>query len=171
MNLQQRRQAQHKSAMLRNPGRWQANPTAAFAVILERTPMRENDVAKSSNAVRTAWHHLCNGSGTTDDFDRVAMAMNICLVRAESIGPDAVEVATRAQDALVTMQQRYLRLHRFGPDADALAHVPIALQLYDELLRMSSPLQLETALAEAYQRIADGDVLGLTDVAAEACAA
>ncbi|MBD9395171.1 hypothetical protein [Acidovorax sp. ACV01] len=159
MNRQQRREAQHKHATRRNPSRWQANPTAAFAVILERSPMRQEDMARSSNVVRTAWHHLCNGTGTTDHFDAVATAMNICLVRSESIGEDAIEVAQRAQAAMVAMQQRYLRCARLGPDAAALAAVPVGLDLYDELLRMSSPLQLETALAEVSHRITHGDVL------------
>lgn len=159
MNREQRRAAQHKQSMHRNPSRWQADPTAAFSTILQHRPMNEGNFAKCSNEVRTAWHHLCTGTGTTAHFDAVATAMNICLVRSESIGEDAVEVAQRAQAAMVAMQQRYLRCARLGPDAAALADVPLGLDLYDELLRMSSPLQLETALAEVSDRIANGDVL------------
>lgn len=158
MNRQQRRAAQHKGAM-RNPARWQADPTAAFALIADRLPMTEGNFARCSAEVRMAWHHLCHGSGTTDHFDAVATAMNICAVRAQAIGDDAVEVAERAQMALVGMQARYLRLHRFGPDADALAHVPYGLDLYDELLKHCSTHQLNTALAESMHRIATGQVL------------
>lgn len=158
MNREQRRAARHKRA-LRNPARWAANPTTAFAAIADRTPMRTEDAARCSNEVRMAWHHLCHGSGTTDHFDAVASAMNVCLVRSEAIGPDAVEVAIRAQTAMVAMQQRYMRCARLGPDADALATVPVALDLYDQLLQLSSPLQLRAALAETWGRIAAGDVL------------
>lgn len=162
MNRQQRREALHKHATRQNPSRWQADPTAAFATILQHRPMSKKNFAKCSTEVRTAWHHLCNGTGTTDHFDAVATAMNICLVRSESIGEDAVEVSQRAQAAMVAMQQRYLRCARLGPDAAALADVPLGLDLYDELLRMSSPLQLETALAEVSHRITHGDVLAPT---------
>lgn len=158
MNRAQRRAALHKQSM-RNPSRWRTDPTAAFGLIAERTPMDGEDAAACSTEVRMAWHHLCTGTATTDHFDAVASAMNVCLVRSESIGPDAVEVAVRAQSAMVAMQQRYLRCARLGPDADALAHVPIALDLYDQLLRMSSPLQLRAALAESLDRIAAGHVL------------
>jgi hypothetical protein len=133
--------------------------------------MDYNDFAKCSTEVRAAWHHLCHGTGTTEHFDAVATAMNICLVRSESIGDDAVEVAVRAQAAMVAMQQRYHRCARLGPDADALAHVPYGLDLYDQLLQLSSPLQLETALAEVTQRIADGVVLNGDAAMAEACEA
>ncbi len=158
MNRTQRRAAQHKRTM-RNPARWQADPTTALALIAHRTPMAGEHAAACSNEVRLAWHHLCHGSGTTAHFDAVATAMNVCLVRAETIGADAVEVAIRAQGAMVAMQQRYLRCARLGPDADALAHVPIALDLYDQLLQLSSPLQMRNALAESLDRIAAGHTL------------
>ena len=85
MNREQRRAAKQKHAM-RSLGRWQANPTAAFATIAERRPMGPNEFAKCSVEVRTAWHHLCNGTGTEAHFDAVATAMNICLVHSEHIG-------------------------------------------------------------------------------------
>lgn len=158
MNRDQRRAAKHKTAM-RNPSRWQANPTAAFALIAQTSPMQDEHAAECSNEARMAWHHLCHGQGTTEHFDTLAMAMNVCMARSESIGQDAVEVAIRAQMALVAMQDRYRRCGRLGPDADALAHVPLGLSLYDELLRHSSPRQLNAALAEATHRIQAGEIL------------
>ena len=161
MNRLERRQAQFKRGQRYGNDRnhQRANPTAAFAAIAARTPMGQNDFAHCNTEVRTAWYHLCNGTGTTDHFDAVATAMNICLVRSESIGDDAVEVAIRAQAAMVGMQQRFHRCARLGPDADALAHVPYGLDLYDQLLQLSSPLQLQAALTETMHRIANGDVL------------
>ncbi|RYE43820.1 MAG: hypothetical protein EOP24_26610 [Hyphomicrobiales bacterium] len=109
--------------------------------------MAAGDMAAASVEVRTAWHHICNGSGTVEQLNKLVMAMNICAHRAERIGPDAAEVAERAQVAIASMQQRYERLSRIGPDANALAHVPLALQLYDEMLRNVSVHQLNESMA------------------------
>lgn len=153
MNTAQRRAARGKAA-LRAPGQW--DTLAPLALISRRQPMAANDMASASVEVRSAWHHLCNGTGTVELLNRVVLAMNICAHRAEQIGPDASEVAERAQAAIATMQQRYARLGRIGPDAAALAHVPLALRLYDEMLRNCSVHQLNESLAaveaEMYER-------------------
>ena len=85
--------------------------------------------------------------------------MNAALVLSEAVGQEAVDVIAAAQQALVAMQQRYRRQGRFGADAQALANVPPALDLYAELLSFSNPMQLVNALCESRQRIANGDVL------------
>ncbi|SFE88085.1 hypothetical protein [Paracidovorax wautersii] len=144
MKTAQRRAARAKASM-RNPGRWDA--LAPLALIAQRQPMAAHDAAAASVEVRTAWHHICDGGGTVPHLNRLALAMNICAHRAERIGPDAAEVAERAQAAILAMQQRYERLGRIGPDANALAHVPLALDLYDEMLRNVSVHQLNESLA------------------------
>lgn len=113
--------------------------------------MAANDAAAASVEVRAAWHHICNGAGSVPLLNRLVMAMNVCAHQAERIGSDAAEVAERAQAAILAMQQRYERLARIGPDADALAHVPLALRLYDEMLRNVSVHQLNESLAAVEQ--------------------
>ena len=150
MKTAQRLAARSKAA-LRAPGKWDS--LAPFALILQRRPMAADDMAAASLEVRTAWHHLCNGSGTVALLNKLVMAMNICAHRAEFIGPDASEVAERAQAAIAGMQQRYERLGRIGPDANALAHVPVALRLYDEMLRNVSVHQLNESMAAVEARM------------------
>ncbi len=148
MKTAQRLAARSKAAM-RAPGQW--DTLAPIALIISRQPMAANDMAAASVEVRSAWHRLCNGSGTVELLNRLVMAMNICAHRAEIIGPDAAEVAERAQAAIAAMQDRYNRLGRIGPDAAALAHVPLALRLYDEMLRNCSVHQLNESLAAIEQ--------------------
>ncbi|MFC5524053.1 hypothetical protein [Polaromonas jejuensis] len=139
--------------------RWAPNPKAALSVIHQLRPFDEEEAASLSNQARLAWHHLTHGTGSTEHFDTLARAMNAALVLSEPVGQPAVDVVIRAQLTLVAMQQRYHRQGRFGADAAALAEVPPALDLHDQLLSLSNPQQLVRAHAEAQDRIESGDVL------------
>lgn len=139
--------------------RWPVNPLAHLSTLNKLRPFDEEEAARLSNETRLAWHHLTHGSGTEGHFDTVAISMNAALVLSEPVGQAAVDAVIRAQHALVEMQQRYQRQGRFGTDAAALADVPAGLDLYDQLLGFSNPLQLVKALCETRQRIENGDVL------------
>jgi hypothetical protein len=132
---------------------------ASLSVIHQLRPFDTEEAAILSNPARLAWHHLTHGNGNTGHFDTLARAMNAALVLCEPVGQAAVDAVIRAQLALVAMQQRYHRQGRFGADAAALAEVPPALDLHDQLLSLSNPQQLVRAHAEAQDRIASGDVL------------
>lgn len=153
MNRAQRRASQFKRG-LRTDRNAMAEPSSVLTPLIWSTVFTTEEVGTLSSEVRLAWHHLTHGSGTQQHFQMLAMAMNTCLVRCEAIGNGeaAEEVARRAQAALVAMQARHRRTGRFGPDAQALQDVPYALDLYDELLRNSTPLQMHDATKEALAR-------------------
>ena len=81
----------------------------------------------------------------------------------EPIGQEAVDVVIRAKLSVVEMQSRYRRTSTFGADANALANVPDGLDLYDQLLTFSNPLQLVRAVKDSWKRIENGDVLASVD--------
>lgn len=147
--------------MIRKPRRirWPANPLAHLSLITKLRPFDEEEAAKLSTEGRLAWHHLTHGSGTEAHFDTLAIHLNAALVLSEPVGQDAVDVIAAGQLALVDMQRRYRRQGRFGADANALAEVPPALDLYDQLLSLSNPMQMIKALCESRQRIENGDVI------------
>ena len=147
--------------MIRKPRRirWPANPLAHLSLITKLRPFDEEEAAKLGVEGRIAWHHLTHGSGTEAHFDNLAIHLNAALVLSEPIGQDAVDVIAAAHQALDAMQQRYRRQGRFGANANELAQVPPALDLYAELLSFSNPMQLVNALCESRQRIENGDVI------------
>lgn len=158
MNRQQRRASRFKREQWdRNR---QADPAASLNPIAWSRDFNTEEAATFSNEARLAWHHITHGSGTTDHFDTLAHMANVLVVRAEQIDPTAEELATRAQQALVAMKSRYLRVGRMGADAAALEHLPRALDMYDQLLRLSTPLQMTHALRETLARMQRGEVLG-----------
>lgn len=139
--------------------RWPANPLAHESTTHKVRTFTAEEAAELGVEVHLAWEHLINGRGTLARFDTVANALNATLILSERIGQDAVDVAIRAQCAMVEMPKRYQRLGSFGADAMALADAPPGLDLYDQLMSFSNPLQLVQAVCKSWQRIEQGHVL------------
>lgn len=155
MNREQRRATRFKRKQQGGtPGRWGKGLLSSLEVLNRVMPMEPEDAASCSTEARMAWHHITHGSAEQAHFDRLHTAITLTAVRASHIDPLATEVATLACSALSTMQARHLRTGKLGADADALRAIPVALDLYDQLLALCSPLQLQAALDEAYRRIA-----------------
>ena len=148
----------HGLKLPRRP-RWPANPMAHESTAHKVRTFSTEEAAELSNKVHVAWEHLIHGRGTLFYFDTVANALNASLILSERIGQDAVDVAIRAQCAMVEMQKRFHRVGSFGADAVALADVPPGLDLYDQLMGFSNPLELVRAVCKSWQRIEQGHVL------------
>jgi len=139
--------------------RWPANRLAHESTAHKVRTFSEEEAAELSNEVHIAWEHLIHGRGTPAHFDTVANALNASLILSERIGQDAVDIAQRAQCAMSEMQRRHHRVGSYGADALALADVPPGLDLYDQLMGFSNPLELVNAVSASWQRIVDGHVL------------
>jgi hypothetical protein len=97
----------------------------------------------------------CLKSGTTDNahFDRVGGALNIALVRSESIDELCVVVMLAGIKALERcdgIHARHDHYGFFGPDIQVVTD---AVDLYAEILRKSTPLMMEAATLEADRRM------------------
>ena len=86
-----------------------------------------------------------DGTGDEDDFDHVAMILNICKVRALDIDATLADMIERAQDAMVRAKERYVRLGRFGFDGPGLTQVADALDAAQQIIDASTPLQMRSA--------------------------
>jgi len=106
--------------------------------------------------VASAFIALRDGSNRVADFNTLVAAMNIGIIRAESIGPAAVEVFRAAQQALLRADQIYesLRIYTFTP-AD-LIDVAKGVQGYSEVLDGSTEAQMKAAAEEGDRRLARG---------------
>jgi len=151
MNRAQRRQATFKRAQ-----RWDRNavePSHVLKPVLMSRTFDQDEAAKISVDTRLAWHRLTHGEGSEPDFDLLANSSNVALVLAEPLGELAVETVLRAQAAIESMRDRYLRTSRWGADAAALADVPPMLDFYDELLAHGSPRVMIDALEVTVRRM------------------
>ena len=145
----------HRNAA-KSKRRYQADPMAMFKLINRIEPYTDQDVVKLALPARMAFEAIKTGTGTTDDFDELAVSVNSTMVRSESIDELCVQTCIIAQEALLRCKQRYLRTGRFGWDGLALQQVPPALDLHEEVMANSTPHQMTVALKEQYSRIQRG---------------
>lgn len=155
MNREQRRAQARKNSAAKLPFKrlLRRSKFGGMDAFRQSTPYNEEEIARLSNEAKLSWFKLCNGLATTADFDNVVYALNVTRVLSEPLGPEAVGVVTRAQESLVGIRERYMRLGKFGVDADALQHVPPGLDLHDEFLQVCTPRQMTAALHECIKRL------------------
>lgn len=116
------------------------------------------DIRSIMVPVAEAFIGLRDGSNQVAQYNRLAAAMNIGIVRSELISEGAVEVFRAAQQALLDADAIYeaLRCYTFTPAG--LVDLAKGIQGYSELLSMSTPAQMEQARAECARRLEAGIV-------------
>jgi hypothetical protein len=120
--------------------------------------MPEEQVQGILLRIHDAFAHLRGGGTHYDLFDRIAVTMNVGLVRSEQIGAEGVALFKEAQAALMDaarIRQTHGKYGFTGPHLEVLRE---AVELYTDILRASSPRQMHLAQEEVIKRIRDGDV-------------
>lgn len=158
MNREQRRAARFKRRAQWSRDQAFAEPATALNRITLAQTYTAHDFARLSNDARLSWHRLASGYGTDTDFQTLGGMLNVASIIAERIDPLVLDAIERGQIALATMQARHARLGRWGTDAQGLQHMPDALDVLDEIIRNSTPLQMTAALREAIKREREGNV-------------
>lgn len=102
---------------------------------------------------RAAMDRLQQGTATTDDFDTIAMALNVCKIRAIEIDEALANDIEAAQTAMTDIRERFHRIGRWGFTAQQLGAVTAALQAYEAIHDASSPMQMQQALVVVHQSI------------------
>lgn len=96
--------------------------------------------------LRNAFERLCSGEADTDDFDNVAMSLNIAKIRAYQIHQDLADLIDAGQLAMGAVKNRYITWRKWQVmDAEKEAIVP-AIQAYETIADASSPLQMRNAM-------------------------
>lgn len=101
--------------------------------------------------VRQAYGAMLDGSGTEDDYDKLAHALGVSMLRAIEIsGEDDFQnpmlpILKTATDGMRRANARYARLGRWGFDGPAIDEVLAGVELYETILQASSPAQMTAA--------------------------
>lgn len=103
--------------------------------------------------VKAAFELLRTGGGEPKHFDRLASAFNVALIRAEAIDPLAEQTMLAGIEAMQRCDGIWQRHGRFGFTGPDLIAVKDAIELYEGILRLSKPLQMEAAVTEAARRM------------------
>lgn len=147
MNREQKRRA---ARLAKKPFRPQLGQrhfgNAPLQLLDDCRPYDDGDLIVDHIKIRTCFDRLRDGSGVEEDFNRVAVAINLAKVRALEIDECLADQLEVAQDAMMRCKERYAKHGRFGFDGPGLQSVIEALDANEEIVRNSSPRQMEKAM-------------------------
>jgi hypothetical protein len=146
MNTLHRTQSHQKRTM------W-ANPMASVHVLAANTEQPKENADRIMVAIRLAFEKLKIGSAGMDEFDRLSAAINVGLIRAELIDPLAEETMVKGVGALMRCADIHSRHGKFGFTGPDLELMNDAVDLYEGILRLSTPKQMLDALDVAARRM------------------
>jgi hypothetical protein len=139
--------------------KYTADPTSLFRVLNRIEPFTQAEQHQLNVPVKLAYERLRTGIGAEGDFHTLAAAINICMIRAETIDPMAEMTAIAGRDAMQRCWLRHVNTGKWGFDGPALQDLPACIDLHEQLLQLSTPLQMSEAMAEAIRRMEGGEVL------------
>lgn len=118
---------------------------APLVKLVNAIPHEPGEKAGEHIKTRAAFDRLRDATADTNDFDHVAMVINMAKVRALEIDATLADMLERGQDAMARCKERYYRLGRFGFDGPGLCQVLDAIDASESIIDASSPLQMRAA--------------------------
>ena len=153
LNRQQRRAAQKQTRRGRAAPTFEQfhdhhhrRLTAGLQLLDDARPFDAGDTTDSHIKTRAAFDRLCDSTADDDDFDRVAIAINLAKVRALEIDPKLADLLEVAQDAMTAIRKRQERWGKWDVLDAERASVLLALDASEAIVDASSPLQMRRAM-------------------------
>lgn len=126
-----------------------ANVYALENVLHNSAPPDARAVGVQMTALHMAYESLKTGKGTEDDVVSLGIMLNVGAVRSRSIGAALGKAFEDAGAALQHCERLKEQHGRYGFTGPGLLSMNAALELYSELLAMSSPNQMSAAKHQA----------------------
>ena len=146
------------SAYARKQSRHQADPSVIYRVMSKIQKFTQDEQVTLKLPVREAFERIKTGVSVEGDFHTLAAAVNVTMVRAESIDPLAEEVAIKAKDALMRTLRRHQSTGRWGFDGPALGEISDCIDMHEQLIELQTPLQMQKAMTEVIRRMDAGEI-------------
>jgi len=122
------------------------DPLAGIRVLDRARPFDEGDTTAEHIKTRACFERLADGTADNDDFDRVALAINLAKVRALEIDEGLARVLKDGQDAMKALRARHERWAKWDMLPAERATVAQAMDAHEAITDASSPLQMMAAL-------------------------
>lgn len=142
-----------KKRHIRQQRRWAADPSSLYRVMSGLQPYTESERTELLLPAAVCWAAMTSGAGAESDAHTLIVIANVAMVMAESIDQLAVQVAVDAQDAMLRAVERHTRTGRWGMDGPGLQDVPPCLDLYRQLVELSTPAQIQGAMKAVVERM------------------
>lgn len=135
------------------------DPFAQFRLMRNLQPFTKAELRKLALKPRLAWEAMRTGHATDDDRGTISAVVNASLVRCEAIDPALVQVCQTAQQALARIRDRHQRTGSPALSHQDIEDIAPVIDLHEQLLELSTPLEMERALLEVLRRAAAGETL------------
>ena len=123
-----------------------ADPLAGIRVLDRARPFDEGDTTAEHIKTRACFERLADGTADNDDFNRVAVALNLAKVRALEIDDGLASVLECGQDAMKALRARHERWAKWDMLPAERAAIAQAMDAHEAITDASSPLQMMAAL-------------------------
>lgn len=133
--------------------RHHADPGAWINVISGNQEQPAWNVAAIVVKIRTSYELLKSGHASDADFDRVGAAVNVGLLRAECIDPLCEQTMQGGIDAMYQCAGLHERHGTYGFTGPGIVAMNDAINLYEDILRLSTPQQMLAAQEAAHHRL------------------
>ena len=122
------------------------DPLAGIRVLDRARPFDEGDTTAEHIKTRACFERLADGTADNDDFDRVAMAINLAKVRALEIDRALADLLEAGQEAMTAVRKRHEKWAKWEVLPAERAAIVEALDAHEAITDASSPLQMHEAL-------------------------
>lgn len=135
------------------------NRTAWAAAIVRHWEVEQDHVVGLIKKLNDIFGRMRNGGKDQGDFDDLASVFNVGFVRAQQIdnlaGPEEDRASTKMRLGMEALEAADARRSKFGHfvfGGPGLTHVQDAIDLYAQIMRLSTKAQMEAAQVEADRR-------------------
>ena len=126
--------------------KWHADPLAAMRLLDKARPFDAGDTTEQHIKTRACFERLEDGTADNDDFDRVAMAINLAKVRALEIDRGLADLLEAGQLAMTALRKRHEKWEKWEVLPAERTAIVEALDAHEAITDASSPLQMYEAL-------------------------
>ena len=123
-----------------------ADPLAGLRLLDRARPFDAGDTTEQHIKTRACFERLADGTADNDDFDRVAMAINLAKVRALEIDRGLADLLKAGQLAMTAVRKRHEKWAKWDVLPAERAAIVEALDAHEAITDASSPLQMYEAL-------------------------
>lgn len=123
-----------------------ADPLASLRLLDRARPFDAGDTTEQHIKTRACFDRLADGTADNDDFDRVAMAINLAKIRALEIDRALADLLEAGQEAMTAVRKRHDKWAKWEVLPAERVAIVDALDAHEAITDASSPLQMYEAL-------------------------
>jgi len=111
-------------------------------------PFTPAELLKLNLPIRMSFQAFKMGTATAQDFHDLDAMVCTCVVRGREVAPECEQVALAAYEALRRVRDRWMQTKRWGFDGPAILELGDCIELHEQLVALSTPLEMMDALKQ-----------------------